>query len=323
MDSHSTGLWNPPVYPTEVRYNPFTLMPLWNYQGKAEIGVLSDGGATTCKSAVDTQNITRTNCVEVTWPRMSTAFHSETGYGVRTAWHGSLIEDKRDASGLLYRRNRMYDPMAGQFTQQDPAGFAGGLNLYAYAGGDPVNYSDPFGLCPYSAGGDGRTEDYSDCPPGSSGWYAQRLATNSGNRALNWIGGSLATCGESSLCQGVLTAVSLGAALLETAPVTGGINAVRAGQAGEAAVQAVEEIGPKVAIRVAGRTRIPDGITKTVLTEVKNVKTLSYTQQLRDFASFASANGLRFDLWVRRGTSLSQPLIDAINAGTINLRFIP
>ena len=53
-----------------------------------------------------------------------------------------------DASGLLYRRNRYYDPLSGQFTQQDPIGIAGGLNLYGFADGDPVNYSDPFGLCP-------------------------------------------------------------------------------------------------------------------------------------------------------------------------------
>jgi hypothetical protein len=33
-------------------------------------------------------------------------------------------------------------------TQEDPIGLAGGLNLYGYAGGDPINYSDPFGLCP-------------------------------------------------------------------------------------------------------------------------------------------------------------------------------
>jgi hypothetical protein len=32
------------------------------------------------------------------------------------------------------------------FTQPDPIGLAGGLNLYGYAGGDPVNFSDPFGL---------------------------------------------------------------------------------------------------------------------------------------------------------------------------------
>jgi len=35
-----------------------------------------------------------------------------------------------------------------QFTQEDPIGIAGGLNLYGYAGGDPINFSDPFGLCP-------------------------------------------------------------------------------------------------------------------------------------------------------------------------------
>ena len=36
----------------------------------------------------------------------------------------------------------------GQFTQQDPIGLAGGLNVYGFAGGDPINFSDPFGLCP-------------------------------------------------------------------------------------------------------------------------------------------------------------------------------
>ena len=34
------------------------------------------------------------------------------------------------------------------YTQQDPIGIAGGLNLYGFAGGDPVDFSDPFGLCP-------------------------------------------------------------------------------------------------------------------------------------------------------------------------------
>jgi hypothetical protein len=45
-------------------------------------------------------------------------------------------------------RNRYYNPQTGQFTQQDPIGQAGGLNLYGFADGDPVNYSDPFGLWP-------------------------------------------------------------------------------------------------------------------------------------------------------------------------------
>jgi len=65
------------------------------------------------------------------------------------AWFGfgSLIGGNRDQSGLRYRRNRYYDPATGQFTQEAPIGLAGGLNLYGFATGDPVNFSDPFGLC--------------------------------------------------------------------------------------------------------------------------------------------------------------------------------
>jgi RHS repeat-associated protein len=59
-----------------------------------------------------------------------------------------LLESKRDVSGFDYRRNRYYDPRTGRFTQEDPIGLAGGLNLYGFANGDPVNLSDPFGLCP-------------------------------------------------------------------------------------------------------------------------------------------------------------------------------
>ena len=64
------------------------------------------------------------------------------------SWNGSLIEDQQDGSGYQYRRNRYYDPSTGRFTQEDPIGIAGGLNTYGYAEGDPVNFSDPFGLCP-------------------------------------------------------------------------------------------------------------------------------------------------------------------------------
>jgi hypothetical protein len=44
------------------------------------------------------------------------------------------------------------DPATGRFLQTDPIGRAGGLNLYAYAGGDPVNATDPWGLSPYPDG---------------------------------------------------------------------------------------------------------------------------------------------------------------------------
>jgi RHS repeat-associated protein len=43
-------------------------------------------------------------------------------------------------------RNRYYDPSTGRFTQEDPIGMAGGLNLHGLPNGDPANFSDPFGL---------------------------------------------------------------------------------------------------------------------------------------------------------------------------------
>jgi hypothetical protein len=99
--------------------------------------------------------------------------------------------------------------------------------------------------------------------------------------------------------------------------------AVRLGHAGETAVRAAVNIGPASRITVNGVTRIPDGLTSTVLSEVKNVGSLSWTQQLRDFATYASQNGLRFDLYVRPGARLSGPLLDAEARGLVNILEIP
>jgi RHS repeat-associated protein len=93
--------------------------------------------------------------VPIEWPGFQTsAYHSmgPTQAETRT-WMGSLLEGKRDAGGQMYMRNRYYDPATGQFTQPDPIGIAGGLNVYGFAAGDPVSYTDPYGLRLCTIGG--------------------------------------------------------------------------------------------------------------------------------------------------------------------------
>jgi RHS repeat-associated protein len=78
-------------------------------------------------------------------------------YGARAEWAGdsSLALRYRwtgreyDAeTGFYYFRARYYEPIARRFVQEDPIGFGGGSNLYAYVGGAVLETRDPSGLSP-------------------------------------------------------------------------------------------------------------------------------------------------------------------------------
>jgi RHS repeat-associated protein len=49
-------------------------------------------------------------------------------------------------TGLNYYGYRFYSPVIERWMNRDPLGEAGGINLYGFVGGDPVNFVDPWGL---------------------------------------------------------------------------------------------------------------------------------------------------------------------------------
>ncbi len=81
-----------------------------------------------------------------------------------------------------YYKARIYSPTLGRFLQTDPIGYGDGLNWYNYVGSDPINFTDPTGLCGtttfyWDHDGDGKLSDGDDiveivvtaCKGGSGG----------------------------------------------------------------------------------------------------------------------------------------------------------
>ena len=67
------------------------------------------------------------------------------------AWLGGFgvvrgCSDERLGTFYL-TRHRLYSPVLQRFLSPDPLGLEGGLNLYAYAAGNPLAAIDPLGLC--------------------------------------------------------------------------------------------------------------------------------------------------------------------------------
>jgi RHS repeat-associated protein len=105
------------------------------------------------------------------------AFGGESGRSGSAAELNPGYNGHESSGGLVYMRNRWYDPNTGRFTQEDPIGYAGGINLYGYVGNNPVSYTDPFGLCP-----DSLKNDDGECPGGLSEQQWRRIEYAANNR---------------------------------------------------------------------------------------------------------------------------------------------
>jgi YD repeat-containing protein len=133
-------------------------------------------------------------------------------------------------------RSRAYDQKSGRWTQEDPIGFSGGLNLYRYNGNNPVAYTDPFGLCPIPP---------SSCFQKLADWGARRggvlgtVALNAGAAgaaAYEVLGG-----GDAENAVGAAREGRFGAALASAFFALPGGRAIRGGKAAvRAGIEALE-----------------------------------------------------------------------------------
>jgi len=63
--------------------------------------------------------------------------------GNRFGFQGLPVDPE---TGLVYFRNRYYDPEMGRFVSADPKGYVDGPSMYAFEKGDPEDGRDPLGL---------------------------------------------------------------------------------------------------------------------------------------------------------------------------------
>jgi RHS repeat-associated protein len=121
----------------------------------------------------------------------ATAINNYDPYGVPGAGNAGRFQYTGQMwlaeASLYHYKARAYSPALGRFLQTDPIRYAGGLNLYAYVGNDPINFTDPSGL--------------QTCDPGEGGVCLPRadpIVVTGGGR-----------CGSSSICDrvGIETAV--------------------------------------------------------------------------------------------------------------------
>lgn len=254
-------------------------------------------------------------------------------YGSKTASSGTVTtplgyngQYTDPESGLVYLRARYYDPATAQFLTLDLLRAATG-EPYAYTHDNPTDRSDPSGLCDgfwkcaYS-GLEGFTNGVTFGGVGALDEALSRGSTCTYDHGAlyttSYIGGqvfdAIATDGGSAEVQATEEATAAA-----TADSVGMAGVRAAGQTGEDLAGIVKNTGRIPSASGTAAYRIPDELNAATLGEVKNVSRLSYTNQLRDFSSYAQSTERAFNLYVRGSTTFTPPLQNAIDAGLINV----
>jgi RHS repeat-associated protein len=115
-------------------------------------------------------------------------YGNATAKGEMNASSTQYAGRENDGTGLFYYRARYYHPGFSRFVAQDPIGLAGGHNLYAYVGGNPINWIDPLGTT-FMPGGPGSSPSAAgagappagNCTPNGADSSSMQLAASTNN----------------------------------------------------------------------------------------------------------------------------------------------
>lgn len=171
------------------------------------VGVTNESGVMTARTSYD-------------------AFGASSDDGVASPF--GYTGRERDLDDLYYYRARYFSTSQRRFLSEDPISFNGGdQNLYAYVGGNPLSYIDPYGLW---AWGDPLPQGFVDGATGFGDGVYSGITFGLGNlqdvRDLAGIDGGVDLCSAayrySHIAGEIEGAVALGGALASKSFVPGG-----------------------------------------------------------------------------------------------------
>ncbi len=183
-----TPLGNAPL--EQISISQPTQLPLYLLSGPSGV-----------TNTFDSQGLVGTQSYDP-WGNITSSNNMTTPFGYQGAY--------TDPTGFQYLINRYYDPSTGQFLSVDPLVQLTG-QAYAYAGDNPINFNDPFGLCNQKK----HCSWWNPLCAVTSAWHAVSHFVSQHKRLLEGIGIVLA--GAVLVAGGVGLGVGLAAAVSEAA----------------------------------------------------------------------------------------------------------
>ncbi|MGE0109038.1 MAG: RHS repeat-associated core domain-containing protein [Bdellovibrionales bacterium] len=139
-------------------------------------------------------------------------------------------------TGFFYNLNRYYDPATGRYTRPDPIGLAGGMNPYAYVGGNPATNVDPSGLIEFT--------------PSQQEWILKNpvLKYTADNPEVGYYmaaaGAGLVTCGVAADITAVRSGILFGTRYAGNRPILNSASSLRVGWS---------KLGDEYTFRIGGK----------------------------------------------------------------------